>query len=58
VTAGKLRAKSGMGFHTYATGWAEQLVAEPDTLLLRLLHMKQASALDGRDIDGEDTPGT
>jgi 3-hydroxybutyryl-CoA dehydrogenase len=57
VAAGKLGAKSGAGFYTYAAGQAEQLVAERDALLLRLLHLKQTSALDGRDIGGEDTPG-
>jgi 3-hydroxyacyl-CoA dehydrogenase len=58
VAAGKLGAKSGTGFYTYAAGRAEQLVAERDTLLLRLLYMKQASALDERDSNGrEDTPG-
>ena len=58
VAAGKLGAKSGTGFYTYAAGRAEQLVAERDAQLLRLLHMKQASALDGRDNPGgEDTPG-
>ena len=32
-------------------------VAERDALLLRLLHMKQASALDEKDTGAEDTPG-
>ena len=42
---------------SYAAGQAEQLVADRDTLLLRLLHFKPASALAGRDNTGrEDTP--
>ncbi len=52
---GKLRAKSGTGFYTYTAGRAEQHVAERDAL--RLWHMQQAPALDGRDnTGGEDTP--
>ena len=52
---GKLRAKSGTEFYTYAAGRAEQHVVERDAL--RLWHMQQAPALDGRDnTSGEDTP--
>ena len=52
---GKLRAKSGTEFYTYAAGRAAQHVAERDALCL--WHMKQALALDGRDnTGGEDTP--
>jgi 3-hydroxyacyl-CoA dehydrogenase len=58
VADGKLGAKSGTGFYPYAADRAKQLIAARDALLLRLLHMKQESALDGRNpTGGEDTSG-
>lgn len=41
VTAGNRGAKSGTGFYHYSAGTAQQIVAERDALLLKLLQIKR-----------------